>query len=116
MRRLNNALNPSPRVNFHDLRHAFWTNCSRSYIPDRLAERILGHSDKSGYLDGDLLVNRRYGDISDDELVRAIDKLTFDHGDSRINGRPLGLKPVSWVLAKGRFSKEQALDSDAESL
>jgi len=95
MRRLNDALNPSPRVNFHDLRHTFRANCSRSDVPDRIAERILGHADKSGYLDGGLPVNRRYGEISDKELIRAIEKLTFDHGDSRINGRPVVLKPVT---------------------
>ncbi|HTY25604.1 MAG TPA: hypothetical protein VMC85_20920, partial [Desulfomonilaceae bacterium] len=83
---------------------------------DRIAERILGHADKGGYLDGDLPVNRRYGEISDEELVRAIDKLTFDHGDSRINGRPVVLKPVSYLLAGGRFSQNEVLDSDAESL
>lgn len=116
MRRLNNALNPSPRVHFHDMRHTFRANCARSGISDRIAERILGHADKSGYLDGDLPVSQRYGEISDDELVRAMDKLTFNHGDSRINGRPLILKTVSWVLAKGRFSEKPALDSDAESL
>lgn len=35
------------------------------------------------------------GEISEDELVRAIDRLTFNHGDSRINGRPVVLKPVN---------------------
>ncbi|MGO9570507.1 MAG: tyrosine-type recombinase/integrase [Desulfomonilaceae bacterium] len=116
MRRLNNALNPSPRVHFHDMRHSFRANCARSGISDRIAERILGHADKSGYLDGDLPVSQRYGEISDDELVQAIDKLTFNHGDSRINGRPVVLKSVSWVLAGGRFSEKQALDTETETL
>jgi len=75
-----------------------------------------GHADKIGYLDGDLPVNRRCGEISDDEPIRAIDKLTFDHGESRINGRPLVLKSFSWVLAGGQFSGEGGLDSTAESL
>jgi len=56
----------------------------------------MGHSDSDRFLDGDLAVNRRYGEISDEELIAAIDRLTFDHGDSRINGRPVVLKPVSW--------------------
>jgi hypothetical protein len=67
-------------------------------------------------LDGDLPVSQRYGEISDDELLQAIDKLTFSHGDSRINGRPVVLKSVSWVLAEGRFSEKPALDTGAETL
>ena len=116
VKRLRRALNPNPSFHFHDLRHTFRANCSRSDIPDRIAERILGHSDRDGYLDGDLAVNRRYGDVSDDELIRAIDRLTFDHGDSRINGRPVVLNPVSWMLAEGRFSGKSALDTNAETL
>ena len=116
MRRLNDALNPSSRFRFHDLRHTWRANCSRSGVSDRIAERIMGHSDSDGFLDGDLAVNRRYGEISDEELIKAIDKLTFDHGDSRINGRPVVLKPVSWVLAGGRFSENSSLDTSSESL
>jgi len=116
MRRLNKALNPSSRFHFHDFRHTWRANCSRSGISDRIAERIMGHSDSEGYLDGDLPVNRRYGEISDEELIQAIDRLTFDHGDSRINGRPVILKSVSWVLAKGQFSEERALDTNTETL
>jgi integrase len=116
MRRLNDSLSPSPRFRFHDLRHTWRANCSRSAASDRIAERIMGHSDSDGFFDGDLAVNRRYGEISDEELIRAIDRLTFDHGDSRINGRPVVLKSVSWVLAGGRFCEEQALDTDGKSL
>ena len=45
VKRLRRALNPNPSFHFHDLRHTFRANCSRSDIPDRIAERILGHSD-----------------------------------------------------------------------
>lgn len=103
-----------PGTNLHNSAEA--VNRSRSNVPDRIAERILGHADESGYLDGDLLVNRRYGEISDDELVRAIDKLTFDHTDSRIYGRSVMLKPVGRVLAEGRFSEKQALDTRSQTL
>jgi len=48
-------------------------------MSDCIAERILGHAD-SGYLDGDLPVNRRYGEITHEELIRANDGLTFDQG------------------------------------
>jgi len=38
-----------------------------------MSERIMGHSDKSGNLDGHLSVSRRYGEISEEELIQAID-------------------------------------------
>jgi hypothetical protein len=49
----------------------------------------MGHSDTEGFLDGDLPVNRRYGEISDEELIGAIDRLTFDHGIPGSMGDPL---------------------------
>jgi hypothetical protein len=116
LRRLNNALNPSPRLRFHDQRHTFRANCSRSGISERIAERTLDHADKSGYVDDDLPVGQRCGEILDDELVRGIDRLTFSHSDSRINGRPVVLNPVSWALAKGSFSEKPALDTGPETL
>lgn len=61
MGRISSALNPNPRWRFYDFRHTFKSNCSRSGIPDRMSERIMGHSDKSGNLDGHLSVSRRYG-------------------------------------------------------
>jgi integrase len=95
--RIRRVLKPDPSFNFHDLRHTFRANCARSGISDRIAERILGHSDKEGHLDGKLPVNQRYGEISDEELLKAIDHLEVDHGESRIDGRPVILSRVSWV-------------------
>jgi hypothetical protein len=54
--------------------------------------------------------------ISHQKPIRAIDRLTFNQGDSRIDGRPMVLNPVGWVLAGGRFSGNSALDTSAESL
>ncbi len=68
------------------------------------------------HLDGDFSINRTYGEISDAELIRAIDYLTFDHGDSRINGRPFVVKPVSQVLAWRAIFEEQALDRKKQTL
>lgn len=99
-RRMFKVFNPDPRFSFHDLRHTFRANGARSGISDRILERILGHSDKEGRLDGHLPVNHRYGAISDKEFIDAIDHLTFDHGDSEINGQPLVLNPVSYLLAE----------------
>ncbi len=107
MRRIVSFLNPDPRFSFHDLRHTFRANCSRSGIPDRIAERILGHADAEGNLDGELSVNQRYGEISNKELIHAIDKFTVDHGESMIDGKPVSLYRVIQRLDKGhaRVSK-----------
>lgn len=67
---------PWPR--FHDLRHTWKTNARRSGMDPEIRESILGHwfREKS--------VSERYGRISNEELVRAIDGVTFDHGPSEI--------------------------------
>jgi integrase len=67
---------PFPR--FHDLRHTWRTNARRSEIDSQIAESILGHWFKGKS------VSDRYGRISDQELIQAIDKLTFDHGETEI--------------------------------
>ncbi len=67
-----------PRGKFNDLRHTWRTNARRSGVGEQIAESIMGHwmKEKS--------VNDRYGRISDKELLDAIDKMTFDHGDTEI--------------------------------
>ncbi len=67
---------PFPR--FHDLRHTWKTNARRSGMDPEIRESILGHwfREKS--------VTERYGRISNEELVRAIDSMTFDHGETEI--------------------------------
>jgi integrase len=69
-------LDPAPH--FHDLRHAWKTNARRSGIDPEIRESIMGHwfREKS--------VTDRYGRISDEELVRAIDLMTFNHGETEI--------------------------------
>jgi integrase len=76
---------PLPR--FHDLRHTWKTNARRSGMDSEIRESILGHSLRGKS------VSERYGRISNEELVRAIDMLTFDHGPTGIfvaNGRAEG--------------------------
>jgi integrase len=63
---------------FHDLRHTWRTNARRSGMDPQIAENILGHWCKGKS------VNDRYGRISDQELVQAIDNMTFDHGETEI--------------------------------
>lgn len=69
---------PKPWPTFHDLRHTWKTNARRSGMDSEIRESILGHwfKEKS--------VTERYGRISDQELVNAIDSMTFDHGESEI--------------------------------
>ncbi len=68
----------APRPRFHDLRHTWKGNARRSAIDSEIRESILGHSNRS------LNVSERYGVISDEELVAAIDKFTYDHGLTQI--------------------------------
>jgi integrase len=67
---------PFPR--FHDLRHTWRTNARRSGMDYQIAESIMGHWFKGKN------VNDRYGRISDHELIQAIDRMTFDHGETEI--------------------------------
>jgi len=70
-------LHPRPRLT--DFRHTWRRNAARSGIPDRIAEEIMGH------WTAEKPVNRRYGSLmEDDELLEAIDHLTFDHGKTHI--------------------------------
>jgi integrase len=70
------GLEPSPR--FHDLRHTWRANARRSGVDASIAEAILGHWFKLKS------VNDRYGRVSDQELIQAIDAMTFDHGETEI--------------------------------
>ena len=67
-----------PFPHFHDLRHTWKTNARRSKMDPEIRESILGHwfKEKS--------VSERYGRISNEELLQAIDSMTFDHGETEI--------------------------------
>lgn len=71
----------APRPRFHDIRHTWRANARRSKVDWVIAERIMGHSVKK------LTVNETYGDISDEELLEAVDSMTFDNGPTRVLGR-----------------------------
>lgn len=68
----------SPRPRYNDLRHTFKTNALNSGIDVEIRETILGHSNR------ELDVSERYGIISDEQLIKAIDKLTYDNGLTQI--------------------------------
>jgi integrase len=70
------GLDPHPR--FHDLRHTWKTNARRSGMHPEIQESILGHTTRTRS------VSERYGRISDQELLQAIDLMSFDHGETEI--------------------------------
>jgi len=69
---------PKPWPRFHDLRHTWKTNARRSGMSDEIQRAIMGHATRG------LSVHDRYGRISDQELLDAIDQMTFDHGETEI--------------------------------
>jgi len=73
-------------LRFHDLRHTWKTNARRSGTDPEIREAILGHSTLARS------ASERYGHISDEEFVRAIDGMIFDHGDTVIRGNLRGGK------------------------
>jgi len=70
------GLDPAPR--FHDLRHTWKTNARRSGMHPEIEKAIMGHASRVRN------VHEGYGLISDDELIRVIDAMTSDHGDTEI--------------------------------
>ncbi len=67
---------PLPRL--HDLRATWRTNARRSGMRYDIEMNIMGHSSRMKS------VHERYGRISDQELVEAIDQMTFDNGETEI--------------------------------
>jgi integrase len=65
-----------PDLHFHDLRHTWKTNARRSGIDEEIRAKIMGHAIGS--------THGGYGIVSDKELLDAIDRMTFDHGDTDI--------------------------------
>jgi len=62
-------------LTIHDLRHVWKTNALRSGMDMEIRETILGHT---------LGISGRYGHLSDDDLVRAVDQMTFEKGETEI--------------------------------
>lgn len=63
---------------FRDLRHTWKTNARRSGMHPEIEMAIMGHAERGRS------VHERYGRISDQELLDAIDRMTFDHGETEI--------------------------------
>lgn len=60
-------------LQFRDLRHSWKTNAQRSGMDPSVRNLIVGHSSARS-------VEDRYIRVSDHELLRAVDGMTFDHG------------------------------------
>jgi integrase len=73
----------SPMPTFHDLRHTWKTNARRSGMDPEIRESIMGHWYRARN------VTERYGRISDDELLSAVDSMRFEWRERRdSNSRP----------------------------
>jgi len=60
-------------LQIRDFRHTWKTNAQRSGMDPAVRNLIVGHS-------GQRSVEDRYIRVSDQELLRAVDAMTFDHG------------------------------------
>ena len=67
-----------PRPVIHDLRHTFVTNCRRSGVSHEIVQVIVGHWNRAKK------VSERYGRVSNQELVEAIDRVGWNFGESEI--------------------------------
>lgn len=76
---------------FHDLRHTWKTNARRSGMDSEIREAILGHWFKAKS------INERYGVVGDQEMIKAIDQMTFDHGPTVIIVRENHVKTITSV-------------------
>jgi integrase len=62
-----------PGLQMRDLRHTWKTNAQRSGMDPTVRNLIVGHSTERSVAD-------RYIRVSDEELLRAVDNMSFDHG------------------------------------
>lgn len=70
------GIDPAPVM--HDLRHSFVVNCRRSGVSHEIVQSIVGHWNRAKK------VSERYGRISSQELVDAIDRVKWDFGETEI--------------------------------
>jgi len=77
-RKAGGCMDIEPRPRFHDLRHTWKTNARGSGVHPEIQKSIMGHWFRGHG------VSERYGRISDEELIKASDLMTFDHGQTEI--------------------------------
>jgi integrase len=96
-------LDPVPR--FHDLRHTWKTNARRSGMHPEIEKSIMGHASRARG------VHEGYGVISDQELMRAIDSMTFEHGDTEIFGTVSSKKKSRHKVAASAGTRKNAYNT-----
>jgi len=98
-------------LQIRDLRHTWKTNAQRSGTHPAVANVIVGHSSVRP-------VEDRYIHVSDEELLRAVDSMTFDHGGTELDfveEAPLeepeekGMEGV-WKISEKKKKVERTLD------
>ena len=68
-----------------------------------IAETILGHWNR------ERSVNERYGRLSDAELLRAVDSMTFDNGETEILvSQPDSVKKGNWMVTGEGCQRKKA--------
>jgi integrase len=65
-------------LQIRDFRHTWKTNAQRSGMHPAVANAIVGHSSVRP-------VEDRYIRVSDEDLLRAVDSMTFDHGSTELD-------------------------------
>ncbi|MFH1113414.1 MAG: site-specific integrase [Pseudomonadota bacterium] len=97
-------LAPSPTI--HDIRHVWKGNAMRSGMDYETREAILGHSRG---------IAGRYGRISDQDFVKAIDGMRFDEGETEIwIARPQ--KQIPEVASSGKKGNKKVTRSVLHSI
>lgn len=76
-RRAVKAVGLKPLPTIHDLRHVWKTNAAESGMDFEIREAIMGHGAGAG-------IAARYGRLRGPLLVKAIDQMKFDHGETDI--------------------------------
>jgi integrase len=76
------GLVPAPTI--HDIRHVWKINAMESFVDEEIRRAIMGHTPRKDQNGRRRDVHGRYGQASDEHLVKVIDSMTFDHGKTKI--------------------------------
>jgi hypothetical protein len=76
------GLIPGPTI--HDIRHVWKINALESGMDEEIRRAIMGHTHRKDGNGKNGDARGRYGQASDEYLVKVIDKMTFDHGKTKI--------------------------------
>jgi integrase len=90
-------------LQIRDLRHTWKTNAQRSGMHPAVANAIVGHSSVRP-------VEDRYIRVSDEDLLRAADSMTFDHGCTELDfveEAPLEVSPEKGMERVWKMSEEK---------